>query len=61
MDAIDKADVIRLEPILNRLSEDVGTQTYSHPMSVDEAKSKAQDEVSIDFSNLEAGMKEHNV
>ena len=55
------ADLVQFPGFLKRLAEDGGTPTYARPMCVGEVKSKGQDELLRDISNLKAAMKQHGV
>ena len=55
------ADLVQFPGFLKRLAEDGGTPTYARPMCVGEVKSKGQDELLRDISNLTAAMKQHGV
>lgn len=55
------ADLKMFPSFLERLANDGGTPQYARPMCVGEVKSKGQDELNKDISNLKAAMAEHGV
>ena len=54
------ADLRQFPGFLKRIAADGGTPTYARPMCIGEVKSKGQDELLRDISNLKAGMKAHD-
>ena len=54
------ADLKKFPGFLKRIAADGGTPTYARPMCIGEVKSKGQDELLRDISNLKAGMKAHD-
>ena len=55
------ADLKKFPGFLKRLANDGGTPTYSRPMCVGHVKSKGQNELLRDITNLKASMKEHGI
>lgn len=53
------ADLKMFPGFLQRLADDGGTPTYARPMCTGEVRSKGQDELLKDISNLKAAMAEH--
>lgn len=53
------ADLKMFPGFLKRLADDGGTPQYARPMCVGEVKSKGQDELNKDISNLKAAITEH--
>ena len=54
------ADLKQFPGFLKRIAADGGTPTYARPMCIGEVKSKGQDDLLRDISNLKAGMKAHD-
>ena len=54
------ADLRQFPGFLKRIAADGGTPTYARPMCIGEVKSKGQDDLLRDISNLKAGMKAHD-
>ena len=55
------ADLKKFPGFLKRLANDGGTPTYSRPMCVGHVKSKGQNELLRDITNLKASMKDHEI
>ncbi len=55
------ADLKQFPSFLKRLAEDGGTPKYARPMCVGEVKSKGQDELEKDITNLKAAMAANGV
>ena len=55
------ADLKKFPGFLKRLANDGGTPTYSRPMCVGHVKSKGQNELLRDITNLKASMKDHGI
>lgn len=53
------ADLKMFPSFLERLADDGGTPTYARPMCTGEVKSKGQDELNKDISNLNAAIATH--
>jgi 5-methyltetrahydropteroyltriglutamate--homocysteine methyltransferase len=53
------ADLKLFPSFMQRLSQSGGTPTYARPMCTSEVKSRGQDELLKDISNLKAAMKKH--
>ena len=53
------ADLKMFPGYLKRLADDGGTPQYARPMCVGEVKSKGQEELTKDISNLKSAMAEH--
>ena len=53
------ADLKMFPGYLKRLADDGGTPQYARPMCVGEVKSKGQEELTKDISNLKSAMNEH--
>ncbi|NNE81659.1 MAG: cobalamin-independent methionine synthase II family protein [Silicimonas sp.] len=53
------ADLKKFPSFLKRLADDGGTPQYARPMCVGEVKSRGQDELHKDISNLKAAIDEH--
>ena len=55
------ADLKKFPGFLKRLANEGGTPTYSRPMCVGHVKSKGQNELLRDITNLKASMKDHGI
>ena len=55
------ADLKMFPTFLQRLADDGGTPQYARPMCVGEVKSKGQEELLKDITNLKSAMQEHKV
>ena len=55
------ADLMMFPGFLQRLADEGGTPQYARPMCTSEVKSKGQDELSKDISNLKSAMAKHGV
>ena len=55
------ADLKKFPGFLKRLANEGGTPTYSRPMCVGHVKSKGQNELLRDITNLKASMKDHEI